>query len=112
MEGDLEVNQDFFLGDNVDHEKTIPQKKMKKYSSSKSYRPTKVKSRNFSTNISNNCLKSADFNNDSFIIDCYTYFLFNLNLFFLERKVHDKNHSDFVETLWNYLVLNELYIYI
>ena len=44
MEGDLEVNQDFFLSDNVDHEKIIPQKKMKKYSSSKSYRPTKVKS--------------------------------------------------------------------
>ena len=45
-------------------------------------------------------------------MDCYTYILFNLNLFFLEQKFDDKNDRDFVETLWNYLVPNELYIYI
>ena len=27
MERDLELNQDFFFGDNVDHEKIIPQKR-------------------------------------------------------------------------------------
>ena len=112
MERDRELNQDFFLGDNVNHEKIIPQKKMKKYSSNNNYCPTKVESRNFLTNVSYNRLKSADFSNASFIMDCYTYILFNLNLFFLEQKFDDKNDRDFVETLWNYLVPNELYIYI
>lgn len=30
MERDRELNQDFFLGDNVNHEKIIPQKKKEK----------------------------------------------------------------------------------
>ena len=76
---DLELNLDLFLGDNIDHENIIPQKKMKKYSSNKNYSPAKVKSSNFWTTISYNCLKIADFNNASFIIDFYTYILFNLN---------------------------------
>ena len=41
---DLELNQDFLLGDNVNHEKIIPQKKQKKYSSNKNYSTAKVKS--------------------------------------------------------------------
>lgn len=46
------------------------------------YSPTKVKSRNFLKNISCNRLKHIDFKNASFITDCFTYILFNLNLFF------------------------------
>ena len=109
---DLELNQDFLLGDNVNHEKIIPQKKQKKYSSNKNYSTAKVKSWRFLTNISYNRLKSAYFNNASFMINFYTYILFNLNSIFLEQKFDDKNDRDFVETLWNYLVPNELYIYI
>ena len=63
MEKDLELNQDFFLGNNVNHEKIIPQKKIKKYSSNKNYSPTKVKPQNPLTNISYNRLNSADFDN-------------------------------------------------
>ena len=44
---------------------------------------------------------NTDFNNASFIIDCYTYILFNLNPFILEQRIDDKNDRDFVETLWN-----------
>ena len=46
------------------------------------------------------------------MINFYTYILFNLNSIFLEQKFDDKNDRDFVETLWNYLIPNELYIYI
>ena len=46
MKRDLGLNQDFLLGNNVNHEKTIPQKKMKKYSSNKNYNPAKVKLQN------------------------------------------------------------------
>ena len=89
MERDLELNQNFFLGNNVDHKqnvicnKKIIPKKMIKKCSNKNYSPAKGKSRNFLTNISYNRLKRIDFDNVSFIIDCYTYILFNLNPFFL-----------------------------
>ena len=112
MERDLELNQNFFLGDNVDREKIIPKKGMRKNRNSKNYSPTKVKAQNFLTNISYNRLKSPDFDNASFIIDCYTYSLFNLNPFFLEQKFDGKNDRDYVLTIWNYLILSKLYIYI
>ena len=61
MERDLERNQNFFLGDNIDHEQNaiicnqkIIRKKTIKKRSNKNYSPRKVKSRNFLTNISYN----------------------------------------------------------
>ena len=60
----------------------------------KNYSPTKVKSRNFLTNISYNRLKRIDFDNASFIIDCYTYILINLNSFFLEQKFDNKSDRE------------------
>ena len=118
MERDLELNQNFLLGDNVNHEENvisnqkIISKKTIKKSSNKNYSPTKVKSQNFLTNISYSHLKSIDFDNASFIIDCYTYTLFNLNPFFLERKFDNKRDREYVESLWNYLIPNNFYIYI
>ena len=118
MERDLELNQNFFLGDNFGHEqnvicnqKIIPKKTIKKRNK-KNYSPAKVRSRNFLTNISYNRLKRINFNNASFIIDCYTYILFNLNPFFLERKFDNKSDRKYVETLWNYLTPNKFYIYV
>ena len=51
MERDLELNKDFFLGDNVDNEKIIRIKKDEKIQQNKSYSPKKVKFQNFLTNI-------------------------------------------------------------
>ena len=50
MERDLELKQGFFLGNNVNHEKIIPQMKMKKCNSNKNYSPTKIKLQNVLTN--------------------------------------------------------------
>ena len=118
MERDLELNQNFFLGDNINHkenvisnQKIISKKTIKKCGN-KNYSPIKVKLRNFVTNISYNCLKRVDFDNASFVIDCYTYVLFNLNLFFLEQKSDDKSDREYIKTLWNYLFPNNFYIYI
>ena len=100
MERDLELNQNFFLCDKVNREKIFLKKKMKKHGSSgKSYSLRKVKSQNFLANISYNHLKSIDFNNATFIIDCYTYIMLNRKPFFLERKFEDKIDREFVETL-------------
>ena len=112
MERDLELNQNCFLCNNVVHEQKNPEKTVKKSHHKKNYNPTKVKSRNLLINISCNCLKNIDFDNASFIIDCYTYILFNLNPFFLERKFDEKTDREYVPTLWNYLIPNEFYVYI
>ena len=86
-ETDLELNQNFFEGNNVDHEQKVILKKTIEKHSNKNYSPTQVKSRNFLTKISFNRLKSVDFVNASFIIDCYTYILFNLNPVFCRTKI-------------------------
>ena len=113
MERDLELNQHFFLCDNVVQEqKNILEKTVKKSHHKKNYSQTKAKSRNFLTNVSYNRLKNIDFDNALFIIDCYTYILFNLYLFLLERKFDEKIDRDYVQTLWNYLIPNEFYVYI
>ena len=91
LDQELELSQNFFLDNNVDYgqqqqQHFIPKKTIRRCSShrKKRYSPTKVKSRNFLTNISYNCLKHINFDKASFIIDCFTYILFNMNLFFLE----------------------------
>ena len=106
MERNLELTRNFFLGNNVDHEQKIIPKKTIKKCSNKNYSPTKVKSKNFLMNISYSRLKYVDFVNASFIIDCYTYILFNGNPFFLEQKFDDKSDRENVETLWNCLFPN------
>ena len=57
-------------------------------------------------------MKNNTFDNASFINDCFTYILFNLNLVFLEQTFNKKIDRDYVQTLWNYLIPNELYVYI
>ena len=111
---DLELTQNFFLDNKANYEKIIPRKEMKKSCNcnSKNYSPTKVKVQNFLTNISYNRLKNVGVNNASFIIDCYTYILLNLNPFFLERKLDENVNRDYVLTLWNYLIPCKFYIYI
>ena len=78
-ERDLELNQNFFLGNNIYHKQKFILRKTIKKRSNKNYSPTKVKSRSFLTSISYNCLRSLDFVNALFIIDCYTYILFNIS---------------------------------
>ena len=68
LESDLQLTQNFFLDNNAHHEQKIIPKKMIKKCSKKNYCPTKVKLRNFLTNISYNHLKSIDFDNALFII--------------------------------------------
>ena len=87
MEKNLELNQNFFLDNNVDHKQNIILKKTIKKRSSKKYSTTKVKSINDLTSISYNRLKSIDFDIASFINDCFTHILLNLNPFFLEQKL-------------------------
>ena len=91
-----ELNQDIFLDD----------KAIKNYSS------TKIKARNFLTNVSYNRITTADYKNNNFVIDCFTFLILYLNPFYLERKFETNVEREFVNTLWMFLMTSNLYNYI
>ena len=91
-----ELNQNIFLDD-----KAI-----------KSYNNSKVKARNFLTNVSYNRITVADFKNKNFVIDCFTFMILYLNPFYLERKFETIVERDFVNVLWTFLMPSKLYNHI
>ena len=106
-----ELNQDFFSDNNAVQK--IPEKKITNSSSKGSnYSPTKVKARNFLTSVSYSRVKDIDFDNKSFVIDCYTFLLLNLNLFYLERNFESVMDRQYVEVIWNSQIPNDFYTYI
>ena len=88
------------------------QNKRIKKRSFNSYSPTKVKARNFLTNISYNRVKDEDFNSRSFIIDCYSFILLYLNLFYLDWKFENSLEKDYVEVLWQLQIPSDFYVFI
>ena len=74
--------------------------------------PTRVKSRNFLSNISYNSVSNSDFYNENFILDVYILFVKNLNPFSLQRKISDKFKRDMIYMLLRECILQEFYRYI
>ena len=97
LELQKELNQDIFSDD-----KAI---KM-------SYSSTKIKARNFLTNVSYNRVTIADYRNKNFVVDCFTFLVLYLNPFYLERKFETELEREFVNTLWAFLMPSNLYNYI
>ena len=64
------------------------------------YSPTRIKSRNFLSNISYTGINKNEFYNESFILDVYVLLVKNLNLFSLQRKLSDKLKHKMVYMLW------------
>ena len=91
-----ELNRDIFMDD----------KAIKNYSS------TKIKARNFLTNVSYNRITTVDYKNQNFVIDCFTFLILYLNPFYLERKFESSTERDFVNVLWMFLMPSNLYNYI
>ena len=78
----------------------------------KSYNNSKVKARNFLTNVSYTRITAADYKNKNFVVDCFTFLIMYLNPFYLERKFESTIERDFIHVLWNYLMPNQLYRHI
>ena len=55
------------------------------------YTPTRIKSRNFLSNIAYVGINRQDFYNENFIFDVYLLITWNLNPFSLDRKLSNKN---------------------
>ena len=91
-----ELNRDIFIDD----------KAIKNYSS------TKIKARNFLTNVSYNRITTVDYKNKNFVIDCFTFLILYLNPCYLERKFESSTEREFVNVLWMFLMPSNLYNFI
>ena len=95
-----ELNLDIFLSD-----KDIKKKK-KKYSS------TKVKARNFLTNVSYTGVKSVDYENRSFIIDIFSFLILYFNPYNLDAKFETEIEKDYISVLWACMLPESFYNFI
>ena len=99
-----ELNRDIFSSDKVINKKTKTE--ISKYSS------TKVKARNFLTNVSYTGIKDKDYQNRSFVIDIFSFLILYLNPFYLERKFESNIERDSVNVLWSFLMPETLHNFI
>ena len=56
------------------------------------------------TNVSYFRVKDSDLENKSFVVDCYSFIVLNLNPFYLERKFEKTEERQQIEMLWNVLM--------
>ena len=68
--------------------------------SERNYTTTRIKSRNFLSNISYVAIDKEDFYNENLIFDVYLLVTKNLNPFSLDRKLNDKNKHKMIYILW------------
>ena len=76
------------------------------------YSPTRVKSRNFLSNISYNSVSKCDFYNENFILDVYILLVKKVNPFSLQQKISDKFKHEKIYMLWRECIPQEFYRYI
>ena len=95
-----ELNLDIFLND-----KDLKKQK-KKYSS------TKIKARNFLTNVSYRGVKNGDFENRSFVLDIFAYLILYFNPYNLDEKFETEVEKDYVNILWLMLLPANFYNFV
>ena len=105
----LEKSQDF---SQQTENKIVNRHKIRYTATRIKYSPTRIKSRNFLSNISYTGISKNDFYNESFILDVYVLIVKNLNPFSLNRKVSDKTKHEMVYMLWRECIPSEFYSYI
>ena len=96
----LETSQDFLPADKIFNRQEIR------------YTATRIKSRNFLSNISYTDIRKSDFYNENFILDVYVLLVKNLNHFSLSRKVTDKTKHEMVYMLWRECIPSKFYRHI
>ena len=68
--------------------------------SKKKYTTTRIKSRNFLSNITYVGINKKDYYNKNFIFDVYLLLTKNLNPFSLDRNLADKTKHEMIYMLW------------
>ena len=109
METNLNQNgnqqdQDFFLDD-----KDVPKKTKRQQRNKTPCSSTKMKARNFLTNISYRRISDKDFKSVNFIIDMLSYILLYVKPFFLQLSYSDKEQRNMVKMLWEKCLPTKFY---
>ena len=92
----MEEDLDLFLYNNASQ-----QKKKRKYETNiKPYKTTRIKSRNFMTNISWNGVKEEDLFDMGFVFDIYVLTTKNINPFSLEGIIFDVKVREMLNLFW------------
>ena len=76
------------------------------------YTTTRIKSRNFLSNIAYVGINKTDFHNENIIFDVYLLVTKNLNPFSLDRKLADKNKHEMIYMLWKECIRGNFYRHI
>ena len=91
------LNQDFSQEDNDVKKK---KKAAARALARKRYSTTKVRARNFLTNIAYRIYKKSDSNYGNFVTDVYSFLLQNLNPLMIDRKFDNENDRQCVKMMW------------
>ena len=78
----------------------------------KPYFTTRIKARNYLSNIAYSSVFREDFYNWNFVFDIYVLLTENLNPFSLERKIADQNKYEIIYVVWKECILTEFYRFI
>ena len=76
------------------------------------YATTRIKSRNFLSNILYVGINKEDFYNENFIFNVYLLVTENLNRFPLDRKLNDQNKHEIIHMLWKECMPQRFYKHI
>ena len=99
-----ELSRDIYLDDKELLKKE--RKEKKKYSS------TKVKARNFLTNISYSGIKNKDYENKTFVIDIFAYLILYFNPYNINGKFETDIEKSYVNILWSQLLPESFYSFV
>ena len=106
-------SQDFSQQQTVDDQEKILSRHKIRYTATRiTYSPTRIKSRNFLSNILCSGINKNDFYNENFILDAYVFLAKNLNPFSLTKKISDKTKHEMVYMLWRECIPTDFYRYI
>ena len=104
-EGKSEEDLNFFHDSNANQKKKKKKKKndgkKKEKYIIKTIQTTRIKTRNFLTNIFCNVVTEEDFFNKNIVFDIYFLLTKNLNPFSIERKFQDETSREMLHMLWN-----------
>ena len=112
-----QLDQNFYLDDKEDPPKKIAGKIKKQKKSNAEvkalFSATKVKTRNFLSNISYRRIKEQDFDKYSFVVHVYSFLIKDFNLFFFwDSKFNNECDHEMVLMLWQHCMPQTLHEYI
>ena len=111
MEQNPENDPDFSWGAELNQkQQSVMAKNLKKRV--KPYKGSRIKTRNFLSDISYNGVKSEDFVDNNFTFDMITLLTKNINPFSLERKIVDLKKREIIYMLWDQCIERTFYKHI